>query len=439
MNKLLFLRELVKGEKVDMHLFEMSKAEKLNRGQLATMQFNKLTILIDYLERHNPFFLSKLNRIPIKNNENTTKLKCLLSEFPIIDKNYIKERFEVWLSDEFNSKKPPLIYTSGSTGTPFKFFQSTENRDAKTAAKARLLKWHGVERGEKQYCYMGISTTNTMLIKIKVFLNNRFIWKRLDIDSTLMDYDHEIDRINRGKPITIYGYPSSIYELARYSLEKNKPIKDPKLKMVIFSGESHTTYIKEVVEKAFGIRPVDEYCSNEGYIAGTCEYDNLHLFEDILIAEVQDSNGKINETGKGELIVTHLHTNEFPFLRYKTGDIVEILDNKCKCGRPFKIIKSVDGRKGTYIINGNQKISDAALNVYITKTGYIEKIHRYQIIQSKQSEVIVKVVPVSELINFSDFETKIRALFDQIVVHFEYVNYIPKESSGKYRVLINNI
>ena len=63
----------------------------------------------------------------------------------------------------------------------------------------------------------------------------------------------------------------------------------------------------------------------------------------------------------------------------------------------------------------------------------------YQIIQNEISSVKLIVAPVNPMENFIEFESKMKKLFNHIDVDFEYVDHIPKEKSGKFRVLINNL
>ena len=35
----------------------------------------------------------------------------------------------------------------------------------------------------------------------------------------------------------------------------------------------------------------------------------------------------------GEIVVTHLCTNDFPFVRYRTGDVGALASEACDCGR----------------------------------------------------------------------------------------------------------
>jgi len=443
MKPLLYLREFIKQEKVNHYLSGLKKTERYTENELKEFQFKKLNDLLQYLLQYNPFYSEyiKVNEIHLDGDWQNNPYN-LLKKFPITDKLYIKKHYKKLLNINTDYSKVPQLLTSGSTGSPFQFYQSSANRDTKTACKARLLSWHGIKRGEKQFFYGGKSISHSKLASFKIRVNNKYFLNLVSIDSTKLTHNNiaqEIERINREKPVTIYGYPSTMYDISKYSILNNLPIQNEKLKMVILSGESSSDYLKEIVHQAFHIKADDEYCSVEGYIACTCECHQLHLNEDTLIAEIQNSNGEITEYGKGELIVTYLYSYDFPFIRYSTGDLVEISDEICECGRSFKVLNTVDGRKGSYVSNGETKITDAALNTYITATKYIDVIDKYQVVQNDQSSVIVKLVVSENDLDLNEFEIHLKNLFDKLEVNLEYVDQIPKDKSGKYRVVINNV
>lgn len=60
----------------------------------------------------------------------------------------------------------------------------------------------------------------------------------------------------------------------------------------------------------------------------------------------------INPKKESELVLTHLKRTEFPLIRYKIGDMVNIYKDKCACGKNSKI--EVFGRIGMDVI----KVSD---------------------------------------------------------------------------------
>jgi phenylacetate-CoA ligase len=81
----------------------------------------------------------------------------------------------------------------------------------------------------------------------------------------------------------------------------------------------------------------DVYAMEElGVLAVECEAeDGLHGFEDRYVYEVIDpATGEVLGPGElGELVVTSLHAEAMPLLRYRTGDLVMTDDGGCQCGR----------------------------------------------------------------------------------------------------------
>lgn len=59
----------------------------------------------------------------------------------------------------------------------------------------------------------------------------------------------------------------------------------------------------------------------------------LHIIESAYLAEAVDNNGAAVSPGKtGELVLTNLVRDGMPLLRYRTGDLVKISTERCKCG-----------------------------------------------------------------------------------------------------------
>jgi len=441
MKVLMLARELLKQEHINSYLKEFKRSERSSLDEVKKNQSNRLIDLIEYLVKYNSFYSTYMSRhFNLAEINSGTVYSKLFKNLPLVDKQFIRDHAQDWVTTNKHQKLTRST-TSGSTGVPFEIFHSNISRDVKLAAKFRLLEWNGVKRSQKQIYYgCTFSSERSKLATLKIYLNDRFVYNKIVIDVTKVSEKTiplEIQRINVEQPVTIWGYPSVIFEIARYSLVNNLKIRNNRLKMVIFSGESHTPYMEKIVAQAFHVWPSDEYNSNEGFIAGTCEHHKMHLNEDILIAEVLTDTGEVKDIGKGELIVTHLFSFDYPFIRYNTGDIVEIIDESCPCGRNFKIIKSLEGRTGSVIHNGEEKISNSVCNHYVTKSAYFSAIKKYQIIQRDTSTVVIKIVAYDKAYDFQQFEKHMQRLFNMLKVNFEYVDDIPRDRSGKYRDVIN--
>lgn len=126
----------------------------------------------------------------------------------------------------------------------------------------------------------------------------------------------------------------------------------PSVRILFVGGEPFTSVegYPEKVRAAFGreIGMIDSYgmalCSP---IARSCRFEKgLHLLEDFIYAEVIDpSTGEPLPLGeKGELVLTHLYKEASPLLRYRTGDLTFMVEEKCACGRSLTMPKAILGR-----------------------------------------------------------------------------------------------
>jgi phenylacetate-CoA ligase len=107
------------------------------------------------------------------------------------------------------------------------------------------------------------------------------------------------------------------------------------------------TLSKKITEK-WGIKLFSTYASTEMSTAFTeCEYQQGgHHHPELIIVEVLDEDNVPVKYGEpGELTVTTLDIEAMPLLRFKTGDIVQLHNGPCRCGRNTMRIGPVLGRK----------------------------------------------------------------------------------------------
>ena len=91
-------------------------------------------------------------------------------------------------------------------------------------------------------------------------------------------------------------------------------------------------------------------------VASECVFqDGLHVYEHEVLPEILQSDGRVEEVGTGELVVSSVANPAMPFLRYRTGDTVELVSEPCKCGRRGRRIRRISGR-----IFRNFKLSDGS-------------------------------------------------------------------------------
>jgi len=114
--------------------------------------------------------------------------------------------------------------------------------------------------------------------------------------------------------------------------------------------------VKRRIEQAWGATCYDHAGATEaGAWAFDCQAQSgaIHLNELEFIFEVIDpqTTKPIDEGTRGELVVTTLSRAGMPVLRYRTGDLVELMAEPCPCGRTLARIKGgVVGRADDMMI-----------------------------------------------------------------------------------------
>ena len=138
-------------------------------------------------------------------------------------------------------------------------------------------------------------------------------------------------------PTQLVTHPTYALYLARLFKEEGSTLPVERLFLWGEMGPSVPT-VRATLEEAWeGALIRDVYAMEEiGVLAMECDAGNgLHGFEDRFVYEVVDpETGEVLGPGKsGELVVSTLHAEAMPLLRYRTGDLVMTDDGPCTCGR----------------------------------------------------------------------------------------------------------
>ena len=152
----------------------------------------------------------------------------------------------------------------------------------------------------------------------------------------------------------IVGVPSLMYKIGQYAIDNNEAPAATHIKKLIAIGEPtkdenlNLLPIASELEKMWGAKIYSTYASSE--IATTfCECSARrggHLRPELNITEILDNNGNpVKDGEKGEVVVTPLGVTGMPLIRFKTGDISYLMNEKCSCGRTTKRIAPIIGRK----------------------------------------------------------------------------------------------
>ena len=240
-----------------------------------------------------------------------------------------------------------------------------------------------------------------------------------------------LELIKKLKPNILNSYTNQLYDIFS-ALEK-----EHNLKKCIVNGEPLFNPYKEEIERMSDVRLYNNYGSMEfsGFAISNDDNDAyMELFEDGLYVEVLNDSGKTANTGKGKIVITDLENTCMPFIRYKLGDIVEIMKKGKK-----KYIK-VLGREGdSILIQGEIHSKNELIETvqdFLNHPQFFIIIHKNKV--SYKDKIFINI-PSSDK---DSRKGMIRAIDERLGLgHLIKIRIhkgaIPKTSTGKFKHIID--
>ncbi|MDA8198293.1 MAG: phenylacetate--CoA ligase [Thermaerobacter sp.] len=161
------------------------------------------------------------------------------------------------------------------------------------------------------------------------------------------------------KPDGLSCTPSFALRLADTMADMRVDPAQQSLAYAVLGAEPWTEAMRDRIEARLHVKAVDIYGLSEIVGPGVAiecqeEQHGLHIFEDHFYPEVVDpkSGGACAPGEVGELVLTTLSKEAMPLLRYRTGDLVSLMDadQPCRCGRTHRRMSRVAGRVDDMLI-----------------------------------------------------------------------------------------
>jgi len=366
----------------------------------------------------------------------------VLEKFPVLNKKTRKESVDNILNKNPKRKTIGIGFTSGTSGSP------TINYVDKESIVSSFALWKRFHHslGFTKIHPKTVRFSGNLIIPVKQkrgpFWLQNYFENQLYMSTyhmTEVNIQEYINKLNTYKPELIDGYPSAIFTLAQYILEKNIKL-DFIPKAIATTSETLYTEQREKIEKAFSCNVYNQYASSEGSPFITeCVKGNLHLNLDSGFFELLDENYEEAKSGTiAKLVVTSLRNFKTPLIRYDIEDSVLIPKEKmeCSCGCRMPIVKKIMGREDDLLLaNNGSYVGMSAYKIF----KYAENIKKGQIIQCSHYEFILNI-EASESFSQRDKEfliLKVKESFgDLSKVTVNLVSTIPLGAQGKFKAVI---
>lgn len=237
----------------------------------------------------------------------------------------------------------------------------------------------------------------------------------------------------RHRPVLVHGYCQAIYELARWFDEWGLHFP---LRAVSTTVEPLFPEYRQAFRQAFSCEAFDQYgCGEVEMAAGECSaHEGLHVFQERAVLETD---------GEGHIILTDLDNRAFPFIRYRNGDVAEMAEQQCSCGRIGPKLKRVLGRTGDVITGANgNRVHPEFFTHLLNETGvsYRAGLRKYQVVQTQTDRLEWRLVssPLSDN-ERRQLALKVREYLGEVEVRFVHVDDIPPSRSGKFQYVVSRL
>lgn len=367
-----------------------------------------------------------------------------LDGFPILEKEEIISDIESLIT--ISKKDGIKSSTGGTTGASMTVYYSQDNMQERMAYLDDFRARFGYELGSKVAWFSGKDILGKNMVSGKIsrydFANKIRFYSTFDINRK--NFDAYWRSFVDFQPEYFVGFPSSVYEICEMALSKGLKLKCPVIAFFPTAEtvlDSHRKVIKEVL----GCEIYDQYASSEGApFIFECVNHKYHIQETTGVFELY-GKGEVDSlkgAEEGELLVTSFTTFGVPLIRYRIGDRLKLSEKGavCGCGDAGRLVYSIDGRESDYL--WSKEKGRVNLGNLSNATKGVAGIVCFQATQDSEDLVSLKVVS-SDLYTESSqslFLANVRARLGEVIgINIDLVDHIPREKSGKFRIVKNSI
>lgn len=414
------------------YLSRLLEEQYLSSDEIRENTNRRLRNIVTYSYEKVPYYKELFDKNRLKPGDIQTTDD--ITKIPLLDKETVRLRTDEFISNLYNKRSLLCINTSGTTGKTMKIYVDKDSRRFSYAFYSRLKRWAQIGNGHN------ITFAGRVFIppsqREKIFWRTNAIMKNYLFSSYHISQEnipYYVEEINRIKPEFIDSYPSSVYNIARFAMEKGCYIHSPKA--IITSSETLLDHQREIISKVFNAPIFDQYGSAEQVLfISQCEYGTYHVHPEFGFVEIIKNTN--NEAG--EVVATGFTNKAMPLIRYRIGDTALMGRGRCQCKKNFPIIEKIIGRVDDVIITpeGN----------YVGRLDPIFKglstVKSAQIVQNKIDQIIVNLVPADDYAE-NDGQAIIRELEkrlgEKMRISINIVSDIPLTKTGKFRSVISYV
>ena len=323
-----------------MRYFEES-VETLPRKALETLQIEKLCSMLEQIYGRNRFYTDKFNTAGI--HPDSIQTLDDLKRLPLTSKSELVQAQSDALPFGSNTTFKESAYsrfhqTSGTTGTPLRVLDTPESWDWWGRCWGYVLAGAGLTENDRLFVPFSFGPFIGFWAAVEGSQNiNAMMIPGGGRDS--------LQRLHLMKELGATAMcctPTYALRLAEVAQESSFDLSEIPLRTLIHAGEpgANVPATKVRIESVWNAKCYDHAGASEiGAHSFECELqpNGTHVTESEFIVEVlnPETLEPVPAGEQGELIITNLGRIGYPVIRYRSGDLVVLNQQKCTCGRSY--------------------------------------------------------------------------------------------------------
>jgi phenylacetate-CoA ligase len=431
------LHEALKGHRsVAMHR-ELERTQWLSPDEVDAVQAANLKAFLTRIGRAVPYYRHVFQQAGF--DPSAVRGRDALTALPFLTKSLIRQHNDALKAEDAGKLK--RYNTGGSTGEPLVFYMGIDRISHDVAAKWRATRWWGVDIGDPEIVLWGSPIELGSQDRVKQVRDVLFRTRLLPaFEMSDAKMDAFCATIARVRPRMLFGYPSALSLLAAHARRRGLEFPRSRVQVSFTTGETLYPADRDAIASVFGAPVANGYGSRDaGFLAHACPAGSLHVTAEHVVMELVDDVGRPVPDGQpGEIVVTHLGTGDFPFVRYRTGDVAVRATDRCSCGRGLPTLQSVMGRSTDFIRTRAGVAMHALALIYEVRDD--PDVRAFKFVQEADLSIDLQVVPGPGLTAEREqgiVQRLARRLGPETPLRLRRVDAIPPEKSGKYRYVVS--
>ncbi len=316
-----------------------SDPERLGRDELYELQLARLRETVGRVLAAATPLSARLRDAGVESPEDVASLADL-ARLPFTEKSDLREHYPFGLLSVPRERLARIHASSGTGGKPTIVGYTAADLDTWAEVMARSMRTAGVRPGMLVHnangyglftgglgFHSGAERLGATIVPVSTGRTRRQVMLLRDL-----------------QPQVITSTPSYAITIAEALADEGIGPEELSLEVGLFGGEPWSEPMREQLDRRLGLSARNFYGLSEIIgpgVAAECEARaGSHLNEDHFLVETLD----------GELVITTLTKEAMPLIRYRTGDIADVDETPCSCGRTLARMGPVKGRRDDMLI-----------------------------------------------------------------------------------------